>query len=135
MSPLGDGHGGMAADGERDSGGEPRPRIRRARFQRLTIYEVEESELSILERGSLDSIFLNVAIALLAMSVSLSSTLLTAEFASDRAWTLFLVITVAGYIAGLIMVLVWWRGRVSVSACARTIRQRLPTESLDDFGD
>lgn len=106
------------------------PTIRRARLQRLTIYEVEESELTILERGSLDSIFLNLAVALLSMSVSLSVTLLTAEFPSDRAWTVFLVITVVGYVAGVIMVLLWWRSRVSVAACTRNIRQRLPTDWL-----
>ena len=106
------------------------PTIRRARLQRLTIYEVEESELAILERGSLDTIFLNIAVALLSMSVSLSVALLTAEFPSDRAWTVFLVITVVGYVAGVIMLLVWWRSRVSVAACTRNIRQRLPTDWL-----
>ena len=131
MTPTDDGPG-MGT--EPDSGDEFVPTIRRARLQRLTIYEVEESELGILERGSLDSIFLNVAIALLAMSVSLSATLLTAQFTSDRAWILFLVITVVGYVAGVIMLLVWWRGRISVSACARNIRQRLPTDWLDSSG-
>ncbi len=106
------------------------PAIRRARLQRLTIYEVEESELAILERGSIDTIFLNLAVALLSMSVSLSVALLTAVFPSDRAWTVFLVITVVGYVAGVIMLLVWWRSRVSVAACTRNIRQRLPTDWL-----
>ena len=106
------------------------PTIRRARLQRLTIYEVEESELAILERGALDTIFLNVTVALLSMSVSLSVALLTAEFPSDRAWTVFLVITVVGYVAVVIMLLVWWRSRVSVAACTRNIRQRLPTDWL-----
>ena len=116
---------------ERDSRDEAvLPTIRRARLQRLTIYEVEESELVILERGSLDTIFLNIAVALLSMSVSLSVALLTAEFPSDRAWTVFLVITVVGYVAGVIMLLVWWRSRVSVAACTRNIRQRLPTDWL-----
>ena len=106
------------------------PTIRRARLQRLAIYEVEESELAILERGALDTIFLNITVALLSMSVSLSLALLTAEFPSDRAWTVFLVITVVGYVAGVIMLLVWWRSRVSVAACTRNIRQRLPTDWL-----
>lgn len=106
------------------------PTIRRARLQRLTIYEVEESELAILERGSLDTTFLNLAVALLSMSVSLSVALLTAEFPSDRVWTAFLVITVVGYVAGVIMLLVWWRSRVSVAACAKNIRQRLQTDWL-----
>lgn len=52
--------------------------IRRAPLQRLTIYEVEESELAILERGSPDTVFLNIAVALLSVSVSLSVALLTA---------------------------------------------------------
>lgn len=106
------------------------PTIQRARLQRLTIYEVEESELAILERGSIDTVFLTIAVALLSMSVSLSVALLTADFPSDRAWTVFLVITVVGYAAGGIMLLVWRRSRVSVAACTQNIRQRLPTDWL-----
>lgn len=106
------------------------PTIRRAPLQRLTIYEVEESELAILERGSPDTVFLTIAVALLSMSVSLSVALLTANFPSDRAWTVFLVITVVGYAAGGIMFLVWRRSRVSVATCIQNIRQRLPTDSL-----
>lgn len=106
------------------------PTIRRARLQRLTIYEVEESELAILERGSLDTVFLTIAVALLSMSVSLSVALLTADFPSDRAWTVFLVFTVVGYTAGVIMLLVWRRSRVSVATCTKNIRQRLPTDWL-----
>ena len=41
---------------------EFQPEIRRARFDRLTIYEVSESELEVLARGSPDSIYLNFAV-------------------------------------------------------------------------
>ena len=111
---------------------EPLPVVRRARLQRLTIYEVEESELLILERGTLGSIYINISIALLSLAVGLTATLTTAVFPSDRSWQLFLVVTVVGYIVGASMLLIGWRSRKSISECVREIRQRLPTEGLDE---
>ena len=113
------------------SSDEPLPVVRRARFQLLTIYEVEESELLILERGTLSSIYINISIALLSLAVGLTATLTTAAFPSDRAWLLFLVVTVFGYIVGASLLLIGWRSRKSISDCVREIRRRLPTESLD----
>ena len=111
---------------------EPLPVVRRARLQRLTIYEVEESELLILERGTLGSIYINISIALLSLAVGLTATLTTAVFPTDRSWQLFLVVTVVGYIVGASMLLIGWRSRKSISECVREIRQRLPTEGLDE---
>ena len=116
-----------------DSGLEPVVQVRRGRIQTLTIYEVESSELQLLERGSSDSIFLNAGIALLSMAVSLSATLTTAQFSTERVWTTFLVLTLLGYIVGAVMFLFWWKGRRSVRACVRTIRERLPTEGLGEL--
>ena len=113
------------------SSDEPLPVVRRARFQRLTIDEAEESELLILERGTLSSIYSNISIALLSLAVGLTATLTTAAFPSDRAWLLFLVVTVFGYIVGASLLLIGWRSRKSISDCVREIRRRLPTESLD----
>ena len=101
------------------------PEIRRARFQQLTIFEVQESELVILERGGPDSLFLNVSIALLTLALSLTASLVTATFTSDRAWTLFLVVAVVSYIVGFTLLVLWWRSRKAVAACIRDIRGRL----------
>lgn len=117
-----------------DSGLEPTLQVRRGRIQMLTIYEVEASELQILERGSSDSIFLNAGIALLSMAVTLSATLATAQFSTERQWTTFLVLTLLGYIVGVVMFLFWWKGRKSVGACVRSIRARLPMEELGGEG-
>ena len=111
---------------------DPLPIVRRARLQRLTIYEVEESELLILERGWLGSIYINISIALLSLAVGLTATLNTASFPSERAWLLFLVVTVFGYIVGTTLLLIWWRSRKSISDCVREIRGRLPTDGLDE---
>jgi hypothetical protein len=101
------------------------PEIRRARYDRLTIYEVEESELTILEKGSADSTYLNFAIAFLSIAVSLTVTLATAAVPSHKAFTVFVVIAVIGYAAGLVLGSLWWRGRTSVGVCVKTIRSRL----------
>ncbi len=55
---------------ENSSSSEFLPAIRRARIDNLTIYEISDAELNILERGSPDSIYLNVAIALISSAIS-----------------------------------------------------------------
>jgi len=102
------------------------PEIRRGRFERLTIFEVSDTELETLERGSPDSIYLNVAIALLAIAVSLTATLVTANFKALATFTVFVVMTAVSYVGGFVLLLLWHRSRGSVWHCARTIRNRLP---------
>lgn len=114
---------------ERDSD-QTFPIVRRARFQRLTIYEVEESELLILEKGGLGSIHINLSIALLSLAVGLTATLITADFPSDRAWLLFVTLTVVSYIVGATLLLIWWRNHQSISDCVGEIRRRLPAEGI-----
>jgi hypothetical protein len=101
------------------------PEIRRARFQRLTIYELSETELDTLEKGSPDSIYLNISIALLSVAVSLTVTLVTATL-SHAAFTVFVVLVAVGYVVGVVLLLLWHNSRRSVVTCARTIRDRLP---------
>jgi len=63
----------------------PALNIRRGVFQELTLYEVEESELELLARGSPDSLYLNFSILLLSFAVSFLISLLTAIL-SDRVF-------------------------------------------------
>lgn len=104
------------------------PEIRRGRFDKLTIYEISDSELEILERGSPGSIYLNFAIFLLSLAISFTVTLLITKIESNRTYTLFVVVTVAGYIIGTLLLLLWWKNYRSVSKVADTIRRRLPPE-------
>ena len=102
------------------------PEIRRARFDSLTIYEVSESELDILEKGSPDSIYLNFAIFLLSVAISLTTALFTTTTTSNAAFIVFVVLTTIGYLGGVFLVILWRRNHTSVSDCAATIRKRLP---------
>lgn len=72
------------------------PVVRRARFERLTIYEVSDSELETLERGSPVSLYLNLAIALLSVAISLTATLFSSTMNAPALFTIFVVCTVVG---------------------------------------
>ena len=106
------------------------PAIRRARLDKLSIFEVSESELETLERGSPDSLFLNLAIFVLSVAISFSTALGTTTITSDRVFNVFVIVTVIGYIAGVTFGLLWWRSHKSVKSVAKKIRNRLPPEGV-----
>ena len=101
------------------------PIIRRARYQRLTIYEVDESELQLLENGSPDSVLLTISISLFTFAATLTVTLLTATFLSKVIETAVISATVVGYVAGGILVAIWYRTRSVVSNCLQGISEEL----------
>lgn len=101
------------------------PAIQRAPYRTLTIYEVSEDELKILEKGSPESIYLNFSIAMLPVAFTLMVTLLTTEIPSAGLRSLFQMIMVVFYVAGLFLFVLWYRTRSSVSDCVATIRERL----------
>ncbi len=106
------------------------PAIHRARLDKLSIFEVSESELETLERGSPDSLFLNLAIFVLSVAISFSITVATTTIASTRTFIVFVVVTIVGYIAGITFGLLWWRSHKSVKSVIKQIRSRLPSEGV-----
>lgn len=108
--------------------------VRRARYQSLTLYEVDEAELSTLERGSGESLYLNLAVSLLSVGITLAATLLSASFSSQKAWLVFVVVAVVSLTAGGILLVLWLRSRQSVKQCSESIRRRLESASRDEIG-
>jgi hypothetical protein len=104
------------------------PTIRRARYQRLTIYEVAESELELLERGAPDSILFTVGVAALTLAVTLTVTLFTASFPVASVHTGVVALTVVGYVAGIILLIIWSRSKSAIAECVFGIKQRLPPD-------
>ena len=101
-------------------------KIRRGAIESLTIHEVSDSELTLLERGSPESLFLTFGTLLLSTAISFTVTLLTTSITSIRTFTVFVVITVIGYLAGVICLALWWRNRQTVADIIKQIRERLP---------
>jgi hypothetical protein len=109
------------------------PEIRRARLDTLTIYEVSDSELKLLEQGSPDSILLNFSVFLLSSAISFTITLFSTTIQPDRTYMCFVLSTIVGYVVGFLLLLLWWRSRKSVSKTVDEIRKRLPPEGESEL--
>ena len=66
-------------------------KIKRAKYDSLCLYEVTESELEVLEKGSPSSIYLNFSVFLLSIAISFTIALLTVKIESIKLFTCFLV--------------------------------------------
>jgi hypothetical protein len=69
------------------------PAIHSVRLDKLRIFEISEAELEELERGSPESIFLNLALAVLSIAISFSVSLFTTRIESNRTFIVFVVVT------------------------------------------
>lgn len=100
--------------------------IRRAKLDTLTIYEISEDELLTIERGSPDSIYLTIAIALLSFASAIFCSLLVTEIKSTVVMIVYVLIVIVGFVIGFILLVLWKRTESYVSACITIIRKRLP---------
>jgi NADH:ubiquinone oxidoreductase subunit K len=103
-------------------------RIVRGRVDSVSVYEITENELSILENGTPSSIYLNFAVFLLSVAVSFLVALLTTNIESNRVFTIFVVVTAVGAISGLLLLFVWYRSHRSLSDIVSKIKSRISNE-------
>lgn len=108
--------------------------IIRAKFGELTLYEISESELCELSKGSPESLHLNFAISLFSIAVSFLIALLTTDINSIKIFTVFVVITVIGFIISGILFVIWLKSYRSTSKLVNTIRRRLPPKGIQEGG-
>lgn len=104
------------------------PAIRRARIQELTIYEISEDELKMLESGSPVSLYLNFSIFLLSVAISFAVTLATVHFPSDRAYMVFVTILIVSLLIGSFLIMLWLKQHRAGSNIAESVRNRLDSE-------
>ena len=102
------------------------PPVRYAPLGELRVYAVLEEELNELERGSPASLSLNFSLALLASGCSFLATLLTTEVSSIRTYIVFVVLTVAFLLVGVVLLGHWFKQRRSSEGLAQRIRDRMP---------
>lgn len=115
-----------------ENSGEKPFKIKRGRVDSLSLFEITEHELNILESGSPSSLFLNFALLLLSAATSFLITLTSTTISSDRVFAVFTIIAVTGYIAGIVLFMLWWRNRQSTATIIKRIRQRIPSDELLD---
>ena len=104
--------------------GDVQPKIVRGRVDSLSLYEITDYELQVLEEGSIGTTYLNFAVFFLSVAASFLATLLTTPIASDRVFIVFVVVAVVGLAVGLILLVLWYRTRRSMSKILKRIKDR-----------
>ncbi len=108
------------------------PAIHRVRVEKLTIFEITEGELEALERGSPESLFLNMGVATSSVAISFLVTLTTTSIANLGVFCVFVILCVVGSLAGITFGLLWWRSRTTVRNVSREIRSRMVPEGIQE---
>lgn len=112
----------MSAQNENSNG----PKILRGAFDSLSLYEITDYELEALEEGSPSSTFLNFAIAFISIGLSFLTTLLTVKIESIYVFVVFLVLTIIGLAAALVLFVLWRKTRSRVKDLIKKIKARAP---------
>lgn len=104
-------------------------KVKRARYDSLELFDVSENELTIIERGSPSSTYLNFAIFLLSIAISFLTTLLTVDLKENQTlFTVFTVICVLGFMVGLFLIIIWYRSKNEFDEVLKKIRNRMKQE-------
>ncbi len=109
--------------------GENDFRVIRGKVGSVSLYEITDSELDLLDKGSPSSIFLNFAIFLFSIGISFLVTLLSAPITDIKTFTTFLVFTIIGLLGGLLLFIIWWRMKGEVSVVIGKIKSRIADDN------
>ena len=110
---------------ETNNTGYKEPRIVRGRVDSLSLYEITENELDMLEKGSPNSLYLNFAISLLTVGISFLSTLITVDIPSTRIFIVHVCLSAVGISIGLILLIIWYKMKNEVSDVVKKIKKRI----------
>ena len=99
--------------------------VRKYVVDEVAIYEVKESELDELERGSQSDLFLEFAIACITTFISFLIAIMTADFPEkSNTEVVFVCVDVIMALAGTLFVFLWLRQRKDKSKVIAAIRKR-----------
>lgn len=113
---------------EENGTGQNDPRIVRGRIDSLSLYEITDHELNVLEKGSPSSIYLNFGIFLMTVGLSFLVATVTTNIESIRVFIVFIVVSVLGIIGGIFLIVLWYRLRGDLTDVASKIRGRIVTQ-------
>lgn len=112
------------------SEGSVQLRILRGPIDSLSLYEITDYELELLEEGSPSSTFLNFAIFFFSIGASFCTTLFTVPIASLFMFAVFVIVTVIGAFASIVLFVLWRRTRSRTRDLCKKIRARVPTAPI-----
>lgn len=100
--------------------------VHRKKLGAVTIYDVTEAELIILEKGTDASIWLNFFIGTLSIGVSFFVSLLTVDWGKEISLVqiVFICITIIMFLSAVLCFVFWRKGRGQHQATIKTIKAR-----------
>jgi hypothetical protein len=107
-------------------------RIVRGAVDSLSLYEITDYELDLLEEGSPSSTYLNFAVLFVSIGLSFLTTLLTVEIPSGHVFTIFVVLAVAGIGSSAVLFVLWRGTRSRTKDLCIKIRARVPVAPVSD---
>lgn len=116
----------------RDKRSQLEPAIEWVPLGKLTIFSITEAELEALERGSPESVYLNLGIAVMSIAISFSISLATTTIESIKTFCFFVVVAAIGYLAALTFGLLWWQSQTSLRKVAQEIRNRRTPQGIQE---
>ena len=111
------------ADNDLHENTESREIVRYVRLKNLMVYEISEDELQNLEKGSPAPVMLSFALFLLGIAITATITLFTTT-TSAKTFTFFTILTVAGYLLGILSLIVAGVQIFRAKAVGKSIRSR-----------
>lgn len=104
--------------------------VRRGRVGSVDLYEITDSELDTLEKGSPANMQLNFAVFLLAVAFAAIIALCTAEFNNQTIEIAFIVVSVVGILLGLYFLISCFRNHTSTKTICSKIRNRISSPEV-----
>jgi hypothetical protein len=92
------------------------------------LYEIKDSELDLLEKGTAADMQLSFSIFLLSLAFSSICALATARFPNSIVQNVFTFAAVVGILMGPYLLISWYRTRTSLTELCRRIRDRIPPD-------
>lgn len=118
--------------GNENSSDKDQITVNRAKYDSITLYEISEEELDIVERGSPSSNYLNFALVLLTIFVSFLISLLLNNI-QGKKFTFFLIVTVITAVVGVILLILWLLSYKSSKRVFSKIRSRKNVEKVREI--
>ena len=118
-----------------DNTGQNELKIKRARFESISLYEITDHELDLLERGTPNSTNLNLAILCLSVGSSFLATLLTTKVDSETVFIIFVVMVVFGIGVGVVLMVIWFTKRSELADLVKRIRNRMIPDAANEQGE
>ena len=115
---------------EDNNTGHNEVKIVRGRVDSLSLYEITDNELDVLERGSPNSIYLNFGIFLLSIGISFLTALLSTDIQSPNTFTVFVLLSLIGILGGIFLILLWHRTKREVTNVVKKIKERIAEQNL-----